>query len=120
MKVEKKIFSEEDLNQYDHFSSNLKTPLREDAFDLSDKQKIEIIKSKVTDIIQTLGLDLNDDSIKGTPKRVAEMYINEIFSGLDPKNKPKASTFENKYKYGEMLVEKNILFSQLVNITCYQ
>jgi len=112
MKVEKKTYSEEDLNQYDHFSSNLKTPLRKDAFDLSNKEKIEIIKTKVADIIQTLGLDLNDDSIKGTPKRVAEMYINEIFSGLDPKNKPKASTFENKYKYGEMLVEKNItLFS---------
>ena len=112
MKVEKNIYSEEDLNQYDHFSSNLKTPLRKDAFDLSNKEKIEIIKSKISDIIQTLGLDLNDDSIKGTPKRVAEMYINEIFSGLDPKNKPKASTFENKYKYGEMLVEKNItLFS---------
>ena len=62
MKVEKKIFSEEDLNQYDHFSSNLNTPLREDAFDLPDEQKIEIIKSKVTDIIQTLGLDLNDDN----------------------------------------------------------
>ena len=85
MKVEKKIYSEEDLNQYDHFSSNLKTPLRKDAFDLSNKEKIEIIKSKISDIIQTLGLDLNDDSIKGTPKRVAEMYINEIFSGLDPK-----------------------------------
>ena len=112
MKVEKKTYSEEDLNQYDHFSSNLKTPLRKDAFDLSNKEKIEIIITKVADIIQTLGLDLNDDSIKGTPKRVAEMYINEIFSGLDPKNKPKASTFENKYKYGEMLVEKNItLFS---------
>ena len=112
MKVEKKTYSEEDLNQYNHFSSNLKTPLRKDAFDLSDKEKIEIIKTKVAEIIQTLGLDLKDDSIKGTPKRVAEMYINEIFSGLDPKNKPKASTFENKYKYGEMLVEKNItLFS---------
>ena len=112
MKVEKKTYSEEDLNQYDHFSSNLKTPLRKDAFDLSNKEKLEIIKTKVANIIQTLGLDLNDDSIKGTPKRVAEMYINEIFSGLDPKNKPKASTFENKYKYGEMLVEKNItLFS---------
>ncbi len=112
MKVEKNTYSEEDINQYDHFSSSLKTPLRSDAFDLTDKQKIEIIKSKVTDIIHTLGLDLNDDSIKGTPKRVAEMYVNEIFSGLDPKNKPKASTFENKYKYGEMLVEKNItLFS---------
>ena len=112
MKVEKKIYTEEDLNQYDHFSSNLKTPLRDDAFDLSDKEKIEIIKSKVTDIIHTLGLDLNDDSIKGTPERVAKMYINEIFSGLNPINKPKASTFENKYKYGEMLVEKNItLFS---------
>ena len=112
MKVEKNTYSKEDLNQYDHFSSNLNTPLRKDAFDLSNKEKIEIIKTKVADIIQTLGLDLNDDSIKGTPKRVAEMYINEIFSGLDPKNKPKASTFENKYKYGEMLVEKNItLFS---------
>ena len=76
------------------------------------KKKLKLSKSKISDIIQTLGLDLNDDSIKGTPKRVAEMYINEIFSGLDPKNKPKASTFENKYKYGEMLVEKNItLFS---------
>ena len=108
MKVEKNIYSEEDLNQYDHFSTNLKTPIRKDAFDLPDKEKIEIIKTKVTDIIQTLGLDLNDDSIKGTPKRVAEMYVNEIFSGLNPKNKPKASTFENKYKYGKMLVEKNI------------
>ena len=67
-----------------------------------------------------MGLDLSDDSIKGTPKRVAEMYVNEIFSGLNPKNKPKASTFENKYKYGEMLVEKILLFFQLVNITCFQ
>ena len=90
MKVEKNIYSEEDLNQYDHFSTNLKTPIRKDAFNLSDKEKVEIIKTKVTDIIQTLGLDLNDDSIKGTPKRVAEMYVNEIFSGLNPKNKPKA------------------------------
>ena len=117
MKVEKNTYTEEDLSQYDHFSSNLKTPIRSDAFDLSDKEKIEIIKKKVTDIIQTLGLDLSDDSIKGTPKRVAEMYVNEIFSGLNPKNKPKASTFENKYKYGEMLVEKNIT---LVNIICFQ
>ena len=70
-------------------------------------------QKKVTDIIQTLGLDLSDDSIKGTPKRVAEMYVNEIFSGLNPKNKPKASTFENKYKYGEMLVEKILLFFNL-------
>ena len=58
--------------------------------------------------METLGLDLSDDSLKGTPNRVAKMFVNEIFSGLDPKNKPKASTFENKYKYGEMLVEKNI------------
>ena len=83
------------------------------------KKKLKLSK-KISDIIQTLGLDLNDDSIKGTPKRVAEMYINEIFSGLDPKNKPKASTFENKYKYGEMLVEKNITLFQLVNIICCQ
>ena len=53
-------------------------------------------------------MDLSDDSIKGTPDRVAKMFVNEIFSGLNPKNKPKSSTFENKYKYGEILIEKNI------------
>ena len=98
----------EDLIGDDHLSTSTDTPLRDDAFKMSDAQKIEIIEKKVADILLTLGMDMTDDSLKGTPKRVAKMYINEIFSGLNPKNKPKASTFDNKYKYGEVLVEKNI------------
>ncbi|MCD0466226.1 GTP cyclohydrolase I FolE [Flavobacterium sp. ENC] len=91
-----------------HFSSNAQNPLRQDAFDLSDDEKIEQIKKDVENILQTLGMDLTDDSIKGTPNRVAKMFVKEIFGGLNPSKKPKASTFENNYKYGEMLVEKNI------------
>jgi len=91
-----------------HISTSEDTPLRKDAFVLSDKEKISQIKESVTDILTTLGLDLNDDSLKGTPNRVAKMFVNEIFGGLNPDKKPKASTFDNKYKYGEMLVEKNI------------
>ncbi|RNC83583.1 MAG: GTP cyclohydrolase I FolE [Winogradskyella sp.] len=92
----------------DHIGTSSDTPLREDAFELSDAEKIESIREDVEHILETLGLDLTDDSLSGTPKRVAKMFVNEIFSGLHPNNKPKASTFENKYKYGEMLVEKNI------------
>lgn len=84
-------------------------PIRDDAFNLNSDEKIEIIRDDVKHIMETLGLDLSDDSLRGTPSRVAKMFINEIFSGLDPKNKPKAATFENKYNYGEMLVEKNIV-----------
>lgn len=91
-----------------HISTNATTPLREDAFKLSDKEKIELIQDDVKHIMETLGLDLTDDSLKGTPKRVAKMFVNEIFSGLHPERKPDASTFQNLYKYGEMLVEKNI------------
>ncbi|QSW89975.1 MULTISPECIES: GTP cyclohydrolase I FolE [Flavobacterium] len=91
-----------------HFSSNAKNPLREDAFELSDEEKIEKIKKDVENILQTLGMDLTDDSIKGTPNRVAKMFVKEIFGGLNPAKQPKASTFDNNYKYGEMLVEKNI------------
>jgi GTP cyclohydrolase I len=91
-----------------HVSSAEDTPLRKDAFVLSDQEKIERIQTSITQIMDTLGLDLTDDSLKGTPNRVAKMYVNEIFSGLNPLRKPKSSTFENKYKYGEMLVEKNI------------
>ncbi|WP_264529423.1 GTP cyclohydrolase I FolE [Flavobacterium sp. N502540] len=91
-----------------HFSSNAKNPLRADAFDLSDDEKIEKIKKDVENILQTLGMDLTDDSIKGTPNRVAKMFVKEIFGGLNPSKQPKASTFDNNYKYGEMLVEKNI------------
>lgn len=91
-----------------HASSNSENPIRDDAFELSNQEKIAIIKKDVEHILHTLGMDLTDDSLKGTPQRVAKMFVNEIFSGLQPDNKPKASTFENKYKYGEMLVEKNI------------
>lgn len=91
-----------------HIATNAETPLRENAFELSDEQKIASIKKDVENILHTLGMDLTDDSIKGTPNRVAKMFVNEIFGGLDPKKKPSSSTFDNKYKYGEMLVEKNI------------
>lgn len=91
-----------------HIGTSESTPLREDAFKISDEEKIEIIKSDVRHIMETLGLDLSDDSLKGTPNRVAKMFVNEIFSGLNPVKKPSASIFDNKYKYGEMLVEKNI------------
>ena len=91
-----------------HIGTSTETPIRPDAFKLSTDEKIDIIKDDVQHIMETLGLDLSDDSLKGTPNRVAKMFVNEIFGGLDPAKKPKASTFENKYKYGEMLVEKNI------------
>jgi GTP cyclohydrolase I len=92
----------------DHFSTAAETPLREDAFALSNNEKINLIQKSVADILYTLGLDLTDDSLKGTPMRVAKMYVKEIFGGLNPGLMPKLSTFENNYKYGEMLVEKNI------------
>ena len=91
-----------------HISLNARNPLREDAFDITDDQKIEKIKKDVENILLTLGMDLTDDSLKGTPNRVAKMFVKEIFGGLNPAKKPSASTFENGYKYGEMLVEKNI------------
>lgn len=91
-----------------HIGGNSDTPLRPDAFELSDIEKMELIKKDVANIMHTLGLDMTDDSLKGTPKRVAKMFVQEIFSGLHPDRKPKASTFSNKYKYNEMLVEKNI------------
>jgi GTP cyclohydrolase I len=92
----------------DHVGSSAKTPLRADAFEISNKEKIHRIQESVKDILNTLGMDLDDDSLKGTPKRVAKSFVNEIFGGLNPDNKPKLSTFDNNYKYGEMLVEKNI------------
>ncbi|KQS46164.1 MULTISPECIES: GTP cyclohydrolase I FolE [Flavobacterium] len=91
-----------------HIATNAKNPLRSDAFDITDDQKIELIKKDVENILLTLGMDLTDDSLKGTPNRVAKMFVKEIFGGLNPAKKPNASTFINNYKYGEMLVEKNI------------
>ena len=99
-----------DLIGDNHILTSYETPMREDAFEKNDSQKKQIIEFHFRKIMETLGLDLSDDSLKGTPKRVAKMYVEEIFSGLNPKNKPAISLFENKYQYNEMLVEKNITF----------
>jgi GTP cyclohydrolase IA len=92
-----------------HIATNATNPLRKDAFDLSDEQKIESIRNDIRNILTTLGMDLTDDSLSGTPNRVAKMFVKEIFGGLNPNKKPSSSTFKNNYKYGEMLVEKNIV-----------
>jgi GTP cyclohydrolase IA len=94
----------------EHVGTSAETPLREDAFEMDDDLKIELIEKHFREIMNVLGLDLTDDSLKGTPARVAKMYVKEIFRGLDPKNKPDAKLFENKYKYNQMLVEKDITF----------
>ncbi|MFT7031520.1 MAG: GTP cyclohydrolase I [Cyclobacteriaceae bacterium] len=93
-----------------HAVSSFDTPLRTDAFEMDNELKIELISKHFKEIMQVLGLDLSDDSLKGTPVRVAKMYVEEVFSGLDPRNKPEARLFENKFGYDEMLVEKNITF----------
>ena len=100
-------FTIEDIGD-DHLYTGLKTPLKKDAFKLSDTKKKERIAILFEEIMEVMGLDLTDDSLKGTPQRVAKMYIDEIFSGLNPKNKPKVALFDNKYQYNQMLVEKNI------------
>lgn len=94
----------------EHVGTSAETPMHEHAFDLSDDAKIEKIAAHFSEIMHTLGLDLTDDSLKGTPYRVAKMYVKEIFSGLNPANRPDVKLFENKYKYNEMLVEKDITF----------
>ncbi|MDX1700834.1 MAG: GTP cyclohydrolase I FolE [Melioribacteraceae bacterium] len=94
----------------DHLYTGLETPMKSDAFKLSDEEKKQRIAILFEEIMDVMGLDLNDDSLQGTPKRVAKMYIDEIFSGLNPANKPKVALFDNKYQYNQMLVEKNITF----------
>lgn len=104
-------FSVEELEELlgdQHISTSHDTPLRNDAFECSDEEKIKIISGHFREIMNTLGLDLTDDSLKGTPGRVAKMFVKEIFRGLNPKNKPMIALFENKYRYKQMLVEKNI------------
>ena len=108
MKLEKLFTDQIDEIGDQHLSTSRVTPMRPNAFDLSNSEKILLIEEKMREILYVLGMDLTDDSLSGTPKRVAKMFVNEIFSGLHPNNKPKASSFENKYQYGEMLVEKNI------------
>ena len=104
--IRKKI--EEDGDN--HILTNLDTPILDNAFELSDQEKINRIEQHFREIMLILGLDLNDDSLKGTPFRVAKMYVNEMCSGLDPNKKPIASLFDNKYQYDKILIEKNITF----------
>jgi GTP cyclohydrolase I len=93
-----------------HIMTTIETPMKANAFDLSDEAKMKKIEANFREIMETLGLDLNDDSLRGTPERVAKMYVKEIFSGLNPANKPKIALFENRYQYNQMLVEKDITF----------
>ncbi len=102
-------FSVEDIGD-DHLCTGLETPMKPDAFELSNEEKKERIAILFEEIMDVMGLDLTDDSLKGTPQRVAKMYIDEIFSGLHPDNKPKVALFDNKYQYNQMLVEKDITF----------
>ena len=91
-----------------HLMTSIETPMRSDAFDKSDNEKIEIIAQHFEKIMETMGLDLNDDSLSGTPRRVAKMFIQEKFKGLNKMNKPSISLFDNAYQYNKMLIEKNI------------
>ncbi|PZR39494.1 MAG: GTP cyclohydrolase I FolE [Azospira oryzae] len=100
----------EEHDEDDHIVSSWDTPMREDAFVMDDDEKIIRIEKHFQEIMTILGLDLKDDSLKGTPRRVAKMYVKEVFSGLNPKNRPTAKLFDNKYNYDQMLVEKDITF----------
>ncbi|NNK18963.1 MAG: GTP cyclohydrolase I FolE [Maribacter sp.] len=102
-------FSHEEIGD-DHLYTGIETPMKANAFDFSDEEKKEHIAQLFAQIMDVMGLDLNDDSLSGTPQRVAKMYIDEIFSGLNPANKPKVALFDNKYRYNQMLVEKDITF----------
>jgi GTP cyclohydrolase IA len=102
-------FTDDEIGD-DHIMTSVETPMHADAFKLSDAEKMAKIEYHFREIMHTMGLDLTDDSLKGTPHRVAKMYIKEIFSGLNPANKPKVALFDNKYRYYDMLVEKDITF----------
>ncbi len=104
------LVDEEFDDHDDHVVGSMNTPLRADAFEMDDKLKMELIEKHFKEIMHILGLDLDDDSLKGTPHRVAKMYVQEVFSGLNPQNKPIAKLFDNKYNYDQMLVEKDITF----------
>jgi GTP cyclohydrolase IA len=93
-----------------HISTSTDTPLREDAFELDDDTKMQLISKHFQEIMQILGLDLTDGSLKGTPMRVAKMYVKEVFSGLNPKNKPVITLFDNNYKYDEVVMVRDITF----------
>lgn len=111
-KTPMKVQQELSLHEFGdhHIMSSAETPLRPDAFAMDDQLKMELIEEKFREILHILGMDLNDDSLRGTPARVAKMYVQEIFSGLNPANRPDIKLFENKYQYNQMLVEKDITF----------
>jgi len=109
MKLTENITDLDELLGEQHVGTSYNTPLRADAFNISDEEKIKNIAHNFRQIMQTLGLDLTDDSLNGTPNRVAKMFVKEIFAGLNPANKPQITLFENKYRYNHMLVEKNII-----------
>ena len=113
--IRKKI--EEDGDS--HIMTDLDTPMSDSAFELSDEDKIKLIEEHFKNIMLVLGLDLNDDSLKGTPYRVAKMYVKELCAGLKYEEKPKPSLFDNKYNYNKMLIEKNITFYSIYRIKCY-
>ncbi|WP_276132074.1 GTP cyclohydrolase I FolE [Polluticoccus soli] len=75
---------------------------------LTESQKLQLIEEKFRDIMMALGLDVTDESLKDTPRRVAKMYVKEVFSGLDPANAPAITLFKNDFSYDEMLIERNI------------
>ncbi|MBL7901800.1 MAG: GTP cyclohydrolase I FolE [Bacteroidia bacterium] len=108
-RIELSELSAEEIGD-EHLFTSIETPMKADAFDLSEDEKMKKIEGHFRQIMETLGLDLSDDSLKGTPERVAKMYVKEIFSGLDPANKPKIALFQNRYQYNQMLVEKDITF----------
>ncbi|MEL7121146.1 MAG: GTP cyclohydrolase I FolE [Bacteroidota bacterium] len=113
MRIDEKLLerTQHDLNGDNHIMTSTETPLRADAFDKSDEEKMANIEKLFGAIMEELGLDLTDDSLKGTPHRVAKMYVKEIFQGLNPKNKPSLSVFDNKYQYNKMLVVNDITFT---------
>ncbi len=98
----------DDYGDHHLASSAADTPMHDDAFALSDTEKIERITEHFAEIMDILGLDLTDDSLQGTPRRVAKMYVQEIFRGLNPANKPAVTTFDNKYSYKRLVIERNI------------
>ncbi|MFM7218090.1 MAG: GTP cyclohydrolase I FolE [Bacteroidota bacterium] len=114
LRSDNSLISLDELLGDEHVSYGSETPLRADAFLLSDEEKINIISRKFHDILHTLGMDLDDESLKGTPRRIAKMYVNETFKGLNPANRPQPTLFSNTYRYNQMLVERNIL----VQSTC--
>lgn len=91
--------------------TKMEVPLATTASSLSDHTKIDLLTEKFEEILHILGLDPEDDSLRDTPRRIARMYINEIFKGLDPKNRPKITLFKNTYDYHFPLLEMNIPFT---------